>query len=296
MLSILIPIYNYDVKKLVYQLSRLAASLSIDYEILCFDDGSQYQFKMLNRLVVALPNVVYEELPSNLGRSRIRNLLGERAKYDHLLFMDCDSGVVNENYLNDYVKELPFEGVICGGRVYRENPPKERELYFHWKYGTQREVTTAHQRQQNPYHGFMSNNFVIDRKTFLAIQFDPELLQYGHEDTLFGMELDQRDIPIKHIDNPLRHDGLEPQDVFLEKTRKAVQNLVFLKRKHPLIATRLTRVAGLIEKKAVRKIVISLLTWAKPFIYKQISKQRASLKYFDFYKLLIFLEEKDKSK
>ncbi|MBK9012976.1 MAG: hypothetical protein IPM82_02230 [Saprospiraceae bacterium] len=66
----------------------------------------------------------------------------------------------------------------------------------------------------------MTNNFLIPRQLFLEIQFDETLRQYGHEDTLFGMELARRQVPIVHIDNPLEHIGLEPVDVFLRKTEQ----------------------------------------------------------------------------
>ena len=51
-----------------------------------------------NRIIQNLENVIYRELPQNLGRSKIRNVLGKAAKFDYLLFLDCDSKVVSDNY------------------------------------------------------------------------------------------------------------------------------------------------------------------------------------------------------
>ena len=80
MLSILIPVYNFDVRVLVEELHRQALGLSLPAEILCFDDGSAEQWKTLNREVALLSSVRYKEWPENLGRSRIRNALADAAR------------------------------------------------------------------------------------------------------------------------------------------------------------------------------------------------------------------------
>ena len=86
--------------------------------------------------------------------------------------------------------------------------------YFHWKYGSLREQSSVEQRNLKPYHSFMTNNFLIPKSIFLAIRFEEALTQYGHEDTLFGMELQRRGVPIVHLANPLRHGGLEAEGKF----------------------------------------------------------------------------------
>ena len=40
MLSILIPTYNYDVEALVTELHAQSTACGVDFEILCYDDGS----------------------------------------------------------------------------------------------------------------------------------------------------------------------------------------------------------------------------------------------------------------
>lgn len=72
MLSILIPIYQFDVRPLIIDLLLQAGELDIPYELLCFDDGSSEDIRALNRELVALPGVIYREMPQNMGRSRIR--------------------------------------------------------------------------------------------------------------------------------------------------------------------------------------------------------------------------------
>ncbi|MEM6320956.1 MAG: glycosyltransferase family A protein, partial [Bacteroidota bacterium] len=99
MISILIPVYNFDVTQLVSDLQKQANQLTIPIEILVFDDGSTADFKQKNRSIQTYPIVNYKELLHNLGRSAIRNALTKVANFPYLLFMDGDSKVVRVDYL-----------------------------------------------------------------------------------------------------------------------------------------------------------------------------------------------------
>ena len=241
MISILIPIYNFDVCQLVADLKGQCEKLAIKYEIICFDDGSGEDYKTINRRVKS-EHIQYQELPKNLGRSAIRNALGKAAKFPYLLFMDCDSKVVRADYMEKYIRETDPATLLYGGRCYASQMPEDESLRFHWYYGMKREVSPVSQRGKMPYHGFMTNNFLIPKDVFLRIQFDESLRQYGHEDTLFGLELKNRNIRIRHIDNPLEHLGLEPARTFLRKTRKGIENLLALYQEGKQIDTKLLRV------------------------------------------------------
>ena len=85
MLSILIPIYNHDVRKLVVALAEQCQKCRIRYQILCFDDGSKERYKKINRQLETIYGVSYLEFEHNMGRARIRNKLGFNAMYDQLL-------------------------------------------------------------------------------------------------------------------------------------------------------------------------------------------------------------------
>ena len=93
MLSILIPVYQVKVEKLVVKLIKQCDRCKIEFEILCFDDGSKERIKVSNRSIDLLMRVNYVELSENLGRSKIRNRLAKSARYDYLLFLDADSQV-----------------------------------------------------------------------------------------------------------------------------------------------------------------------------------------------------------
>ena len=292
MLSILIPVYNFDIRNLVKELNFQCLDCGISYEIICLDDGSFDQYKNINREIKKIKNVTYEELANNLGRSKIRNVLGKRAAYDFLIFMDCDSQVINKNYISNYINHLktanhPNEkkSLLYGGRCYHPTPPVNPNHLFHWTFGIHREQSTPNQRNQKPYHSFMTNNFLVPKEIFLDIQFDESLTQYGHEDTLFGLELKNRNVSIIHLDNPLLHNGLEETEVFVGKSKKAIQNLFVLKQKGTAIETRLLQY--FIKTQELK------LVWLIKFIFQIVEKQlvknfkskNPNLKLFDFYKL-----------
>ena len=82
MLSILLPIYNFDVRPLVQELWEQGRSLSVPFEIVALDDGSAPEFRALHQHLGEKEEISYQELPENLGRSAIRNELARRAKFE----------------------------------------------------------------------------------------------------------------------------------------------------------------------------------------------------------------------
>ena len=224
-ISICIPIYNFDVTTLIESLSSQIKQSGIIAEIILIDDDSSQEFKKINEEVCSREN--YIQLEKNIGRARIRNLFLSYANYNALLFLDCDSLVVSNDFLIKYITNLQqydFE-VICGGRVYEENIPS-RSNRLRWKYGVKKESQTAEMRSKHPNSSFMTNNFLIKKEVFEKIKFDERITQYGHEDTLFGYELNREKITIKHIENPILNGDIETNWEYLKKTEKGLENLV----------------------------------------------------------------------
>lgn len=229
MLSILIPIYNYDARNLVQTLHAQATKANINFEILLLDDASENtELRQDNQILKSMPFVSLLELPTKAGRSVARNFLAGQAKYDHLLFLDCDSEPVDDLYIQRYIpycKEK--EIVVCGGTAYKKELP-QKDCYLRWVYGTKCETTGAAERSLKPNSRFSTFNFFISKELFWSIRFNEMLKNYGHEDTLFGLELRKRHISITHIDNPLYHLGIDTNKEYLNKTRQGVENLKIL--------------------------------------------------------------------
>ena len=88
MISILIPCYNYDITELTQKLHKQLNIVKKKFEIICVEDGSTDTF--LNTNIKKLTHVKYIKLHKNIGRSKIRNFLAMEAKFNWLLFIDCD--------------------------------------------------------------------------------------------------------------------------------------------------------------------------------------------------------------
>jgi len=294
MLSILIPIFNFDVRPLVKRLGEQCEAAQIAFEIRCLDDCSSPVFKELNAHMKSQRKVIYTELKENVGRAKIRNLLAQAAQFDFLLFMDCDSQVNHEDYIQRYLNRLDPKVLLYGGRSYTQNAPSDPDFYLHWHYGSKREQQNAEQRNLAPYHAFMTNNFLIPKKIFESIQFEEQLKQYGHEDTLFGLALAKKQIPIVHLDNPLEHIGLEKASIFLQKSQQAIENLWYLSSKQPDLDTRLLKVYRKIKSWKLSSLVLWMERMGSERIERHLLSSKPNLKVFDFYKLTTLLKQEEK--
>ena len=229
MISICIPIYNFNVVDLIITIINQGEESKKPYEVICIDDGSNKETLKLNAEINSHNAVKYLILKKNIGRSKIRNLFLENANYENLLFIDCDCSIQSENFLEKYFEQLD-NPVVYGGRKHHDNPPKNKNKKLRWLYGIKREDQNLNYRVKNPYHCFRSNNFLIKRAILSQIRFNEKIETYGHEDTLLSLELKENKIAIFQINNPVFHEGIEDSSIFLEKTKSAIKNLVFLEK------------------------------------------------------------------
>ena len=224
MLSVLIPTYKYDVVQLVSVIHRELTNLKVSFEIICLEDGSNTQ---RNIQLLNFSHVFYERLPTNIGRSAIRNLLAHRASYNWLLFLDGDVIPANQKFIETYVANLNLGiSIFCGGVLYKNR--KDFVKFLRYKYGKKHEVVSLKKRINATNKYFFSSNFLVAKEVFKSIQFDEKLTQYGFEDLLFSLTLQQNNISIHHINNPVFHLGIEDNLLFIKKTKEAIENLAVL--------------------------------------------------------------------
>ncbi|MDL2243345.1 glycosyltransferase family 2 protein [Bacteroidales bacterium OttesenSCG-928-J19] len=292
MYSICIPVYNFDVRPLVSDLSKLSEESGLNYEILLIDDASDPEFRRLNS-AIDLPHVSYIQLSNNIGRSKIRNQLADTARYPYLIFMDCDSALPSEDYIRNYVP-LFIPGIVCyGGRIYHEEKP-DKQFILRWKYGVKRESVPAEKRSFSPNYGFETNNFLIDKLVFNEVRFEESITDYGHEDTLFGIELMKHNRQIVHIDNPLLHIGLEDALCFLEKTESSTRNLQkvdkLLQAKYPqqIHYSRLVTSEAKIKRIGLTPLFRQVFRMLQPCIKRNLLSSNPSLFLFDIYRLGLY--------
>ena len=223
-ITICIPVYNHNMSELVKELSLQATNLSIPYQILLIDDDSSY-YKEINRKLTSLSShITYEELPKNIGRSKIRNLLAQKAKYDWLLMLDCDCQIRHSDFLQKYSAVCNYP-VVCGGTKFEKETPDLKHI-LRWKYGKEREEFTAEECNSNSDKTFRSSNFFIHRSLFNEVKFDETIIGYGHEDTLFGFSLKKKGIKVKYIDNATYHDDLATTEEYLKQVDNSLKNLL----------------------------------------------------------------------
>ena len=280
MLSILIPVYNYNCYDLVKELHRQTTELNIDFEIIVADDCSK-KYTEKNRLIKNFSNTSYIELNENIGRSKIRNLLADSAIYQYLLFMDCDAEICRKDYISKYIKYCKPNCCIIGGTNYdeKENNP---QYSLRLKYGRQREANNNYLKRFVPF------NFLIEKNLFNKIRFDETIRGYGHEDSLFGAQLKQHTNYI-NIDNPLIHKGLDKNNIFLQKTETATKNLWLLnqnnKYKFLIQESSLLQAYYKLKKLHIVNLIKFLFYITRPILKKQLTSKNPSLFLFDCYKI-----------
>ncbi len=284
MLSVLLPLYCYDVNALLRALlEQLAAQPGLEWEIRIYDDASpKARSYPPHGDLASRTGVVYKLLPENLGRAKIRNLLAQEAAYDNLLFLDAD-GDIPAGFIGAYIPYLGQGGVVCGGRCYDERAIAPEQM-LHWLYGTARESAKAKQRSKKPYEGFQTNNFLAPRALLLQHPFEEHAQGYGHEDTLWGWQLQTLGQPIAHIDNAVAHRGLESAAVFLAKQEVAVANLRRLQVLQPDLSTRLSQKAASLAR--LRPVLYPSLSYLSKHFKRELASQPpGSLYYLDLLKL-----------
>ena len=283
MISVLIPTFNTVVSPLVDFLLSHNDCSSFKMEIIIWDDASN---------IASLDqcdneNISFFKSPVNMGRSKTRELLAEKAKYPYLLFLDADVLPVSTLFIAQYLQHASEKAVLVGGIRYESHQP-ESNRYFRWFYGKAREEISVGNRLKNPYNHFMTGNFLVPKSIFLQFPLHDVITGYGHEDTLLGYKFQQAGIPIKHIDNPVFHLGLEENEVFFAKSKEAVSSLLRLKQLGLNIPSKLLNGYNLLERiKLVPFCAVFYPFFKSRFLKNYIfSGNIFSLFFFDIFRLL----------
>ncbi|MBI2257889.1 MAG: glycosyltransferase [Flavobacteriia bacterium] len=285
MLSICIPVFNFDITSLIEELNKQIKTLETNIEIIIIDDGSEF-FKETNQIICQKHN--YIELTKNIGRAKIRNLFLKYALYDYLLFLDCDSKIISSLFLKLYIDNINQQtNVVCGGRNYNPIKPKRNKL-LRWKYGIQRESKDVLERGKSPYLSFMTNNFLVKKNILQKYPFDERIKQYGHEDTLFGLELLKNNISVLHINNPIENGEIEDNQLYIKKTKESITSLCQIMQNQTLSKDLLENISLIkfyFKYKNYDVALLFIFRIIKPFLLFSLKKGYFLLIFFDFYKL-----------
>lgn len=288
MLSILIPTYNYNVFPLVLELQTQAKGEHIEFEIIVMDDASADQQSVSkNQNINLLDNCNYLLLQNNVGRSKIRNLLAQKAKFSWLLFLDADTLPVNKSLICNYLQYLNSdEKVVYGGIEYTSHVPP-REKLLRWVYGREREALHIVPRQDAPYLALLTLNLAIKKSVFNKVVFNESIPNLRYEDVLFSYDLSQKHVKVQHIYNPVCHLGLDTSEIFLKKAEEATLGFKYLIDNNliPVNYIRLGKAYRRIENIGLLGFATFIFNLFKKIWIKNLLSSRPSLFIFDIYRL-----------
>jgi Predicted glycosyltransferases len=286
MLSILIPEYNYNCYKLVCKLAGQCEKANVVFEIIVLDDKSTL-CKEENILIECITGCRLVESDYRLGAAKARNRLVSMAQYQHLLMLDCDAEIRDDLYIQRYLDIMKQHPVIVGGVCYTSRIPSAG-FRLRWIYGRKRECRSAEMRNRKPYKSFLSFNLMIDRDIMLSHPYDEYFTDYGHEDSVMGLALSQAGISVFHTENPLIHNGLDPDPDYLAKSRKAVEKYVTnpaFQSEERIAQIKLFRVFRRIQKYGLDRLLAFGFRHFRGIMERNLCSLSPSLTIFDLYRL-----------
>lgn len=285
MLSILIPVYNCNIVKLVKEVHSQVSACNIEFEIVAFDDDSKSPIKKVNSSINQLKNCLFKALPKNIGRSAIRNALGFHAKHENLLFIDAGTFPKSKNFISNYISKINSNQVLVGGMTFLSPPPKA-PFKLRWLYTKNRESKK----------GLHSCNFFIKKTVFINNAFDETLKGYGYEDVLFFESLKKNGYEVLAINNPVIHYADDDANTFIRKNETAIKNLIYLTetKKLPKKLIGISKYYAFLKKNKLSGPASSLFKLLKPILIKNLNSSCPSLFLYDFYRLGYYCKQKNK--
>lgn len=287
MISILIPTYNYNALPLVKEIHSQIKLTGVKFEIIVIEDGSpKNETTESNLKINEIENCIFEQNTANIGRTKTRLLLSQRAKYDWLLFLDSDVIPVNKNFIENYISFI-HSGykVIIGGYQYKDSTVTQSSI-FRYKYGKSIEEKSALHRNFKPYQYVFSGNILITKDIFSKCNYTGDTIYYGM-DVYFSYKLFSNKIKVYHIDNPIYHLGLETNEIFFNKSLDSVitKKIYLSKLKDISKINSLLKYYLFLKKYKLDIAVAFIFKATEPFLKKMIFKKNPSLFCFDLYRL-----------
>lgn len=286
MLSILIPIYNYNVYPLVLELHKQCLECEIEFEIVCQDDASGSDLNVENEKINLLSNSSFKTLKENIAHRKNRNLLAENAKYNYLLFIDGDSNMISSNYISNYIQNTYNFDIVYGGRLHPEICPSDMQK-LRWKYGKYTEDKTFENRKKTPFQSLLFNNTLIKKECFNKVKFDSFLIKYGHDDTQLSYQLSLLGAKVNHINNPIEHGDIDNNSSFISKMKSSLGNLIYLYEEKKITQnfSKLISLLLLLNKLKLTYFVSKFYLLFEKVIFKQLEGNNPNLFVFNLFRI-----------
>lgn len=284
MLSVLIPVFNKEISELAETVCLYCKEAGIEYEVIAVDDCSDNPAVRESNSRIKSDYFSLIELDNNVGNAEARNILARKAVNDWLLFLDADMIPVREDFIKRYLEEISKDDfdVMSGGILYERKNQKEYSLKLLHGEKTEEQIAG-----KDPYLEIRGNNFLIRKSTFLENPFGGLPENYGYVDTHFGLKLKKADARVRIIDNPCYHLGLETNERFVKKFRKAVRNAFWLYHNDREMAENLKIVRYFKILKSLRLTALTAFLFRRfePNLLRNLLSDKPSLFLFQLYKL-----------
>lgn len=287
MLSVLIPVYNYNITQLVNELHEQLVASNIDFEIICLDDKSNQDIIDSNLSIGELSNTTYKLSDKNNGIAVTRQILVDAAIYGWIILIDADMELIDDNYILNYLQAINngYE-VIFGGVSYKDIQPNSDNI-LRWKYGKQCEELNAKKRNKRPYKVTSAANLCIKKDVYKQFGLGDVGNSYGM-DIFLGPQLKLHKVSVIHINNSVYHLGLESSSKYLSKVEFAISTLLNLyyegkikKHENSLLKTFL-----LMKKTSFNYLCSGLYKVFNSGIKKQLLSKKPKIKLLQLYKIL----------
>ncbi|HTK34157.1 MAG TPA: glycosyltransferase [Caulobacteraceae bacterium] len=238
-LSVLIPFFRDDACDLLTALDAEAGGLDGAVEIVTLDDGSgdEALAARVARTVTGLAAPArFVRLTANEGRAKGRNRLTAAARAPRLLFLDADMLPDGPQFLACYLALIEAEDpAVAFGGFTLDRTPRDPARGLHRALSLRGDCRPAHLRQLEPAKSLCTSNLLVRREVFDVEAFDETFQGWGWEDVEWAIRAGRR-WPVRHIDNPASHLGLDTDAALLAKYDQSPANFGRMARAHPDVA------------------------------------------------------------
>jgi glycosyltransferase involved in cell wall biosynthesis len=238
-LSVLIPFFRDDACGLLQALDAEARALGGVVEMVTLDDGSgdEALAARVAQTVTALTAPArFVRLTGNEGRAKGRNRLMAEGRGRHLLFLDADMLPDGPRFLGHYLDLIAAEDpAVAFGGFTLDRTPFDPARGLHRALSLRGDCRPASVRQLEPAKSLCTSNLLVRREVFDIEAFDETFSGWGWEDVEWAIRAGRR-WPVRHIDNPASHLGLDTDEALLRKYDQSPANFGRLAAKHPDVA------------------------------------------------------------
>jgi len=233
-LSVLVPFFRYDPRPLLEAMSgQTEPDMAVEFVLL--DDGGGDE-ALVERVAQAVADQTAAArlivLSRNAGRAQGRNRLAASSRGRHLLFLDCDMRPASDTFLRRHLAcALNDDPLVVGGFCVEARVRRKADA-LHAALQRRSECLPAARRSRHPEKYVYTSNLLVRRDVFEAEPFDAAFTGWGWEDVEWGVRVARRH-PIRHLDNPATHLGMDAPEVLARKYEQSAANFAHLAATHP---------------------------------------------------------------